>query len=137
MLRGCPTGETAQVSLGLSGAVPEKARLVKVTRPNGGPAQLVDIPGASIAAGSIRYGVEDGGPLDEDGVRNGEVVDPVLVLVPEDATVPPVIPPVTPPVTPPGQVAPVPVDHPGLLALMGLALALFGFTRIRKQRARG
>ena len=78
-------------------------------------------------------------------VRNGEVVDPVLVLVPEDATVPPVIPPVTPPVTPPitppitppGQVAPVPVDHPGLLALMGLVLALFGFTRIRKQRARG
>ena len=137
VLRGCPTGETAQVSLGMSGAVPEKARLVKVTRPNGGPAQLADIPGASFAAGSIRYGVEDGGPLDEDGVRNGEVVDPVLVLVPEDATVPPVIPPVTPPVTPPGQVAPVPVDHPGLLALMGLVLALFGFTRIRKQRARG
>lgn len=41
-----------------------------------------NIPGAQISGNTATYQVQDGGPLDGDGQANGQVVDPVALLVP-------------------------------------------------------
>ena len=45
-----------------------------------------DVPGAQLSGNTATYQVQDGGPLDGDGQRNGQVVDPVALLVPNAPT---------------------------------------------------
>ena len=102
--------------------LPANSRVMKVHTAADGKRQVSEIAGASMAGGVVRYTVTDGGPLDEDGLVNGAIVDPVLVAVPADVVVPP------------SQAAtPVPTNQPLALLLVSMLL-MAGAALARRQR---
>lgn len=122
-LSGCDhAGFSAQVRLELPSDLPANSRVMKVHTAADGQTVVSEIAGASIAGGAVRYSVTDGGPLDEDGLVNGTIVDPVLVAVPADVVVPP------------SQAAtPVPTNQPLALLLVSMLL-MAGAALARRQR---
>jgi len=71
------------------------------------------IPGATIVESVVSYSVKDGGELDQDGVANGVIVDPVSVALSQAVVTGTPIP--TLPVT-----------------FLGLLSALIGWAGVRK-----
>uniref|UniRef100_UPI001FE1A936 choice-of-anchor U domain-containing protein n=1 Tax=Thermus islandicus TaxID=540988 RepID=UPI001FE1A936 len=69
-------GGTLTVSLTFPQAIPAGAVLMKYLNNNWQP-----VPNAQISGNTATYKVQDGGPLDADGQANGQVVDPVALLV--------------------------------------------------------
>jgi hypothetical protein len=122
-LSGCAhEGFSAQVRLEVPADLPANSRVMKVHTAADGKRQVSEIAGASMAGGVVRYTVTDGGPLDEDGLVNGAIVDPVLVAVPADVVVPP------------SQAAtPVPTNQPLALLLVSMLL-MAGAALARRQR---
>lgn len=114
-------GVSAQVRLELPADLPANSRVMKVHTAADGQTVVSEIAGASIAGGIVRYSVTDGGPLDEDGLVNGAIVDPVLVAVPADVVVPP---------SPAAR--PVPANQP--LALLLLSLLLMAGAAVARRR---
>ncbi|BCZ90415.1 choice-of-anchor U domain-containing protein [Thermus thermophilus] len=76
-----PQGGTLTVTLTFPSPIPQGAVLKKY---QGNAWQ--DVPGAQLSGNTATYQVQDGDPLDGDGQRNGQVVDPVALLVPNAPT---------------------------------------------------
>jgi hypothetical protein len=107
----CGEGEIITVQLDYGQAIPAGARLFKFDE-----AGRTTAVSATIAGSVVSYTVSDGGPLDADGAVNGEIVDPVgLVLVPAEV---------------PG------LSTGATAALAALVLALAVFFLYRRPRAR-
>ena len=72
----CPPGGIVSITWGFpTSPTLAGAQLWKLSR----LAAAASVPGAVITPGRVRYGIQDGGPFDADGLVNGEVVDPVAV----------------------------------------------------------
>jgi hypothetical protein len=69
-------GGSLTVTLTFPQAIPQGAVLKKYLNND-----WRDIPGVQLSGSTATYQVEDGGPLDADGQANGQVVDPVALLV--------------------------------------------------------
>lgn len=76
---GCDVDSTLTVTLAYPSAIPANAVLMKFN-PNAIP-QWFPV-GASIQGNTITYTIRDGEAGDDDGVKNGRVVDPVALAVP-------------------------------------------------------
>jgi hypothetical protein len=70
-------GGSLTVTLTFPQAIPQGAVLKKYLNND-----WRDIPGVQLSGSTATYQVVDGGPLDADGQANGQVVDPVALLVP-------------------------------------------------------
>ena len=70
-------GGSLTVTLTFPQAIPQGAVLKKYLN-----SVWRDIPGVQLSGSAATYQVVDGGPLDADGQANGQVVDPVVLLVP-------------------------------------------------------
>jgi hypothetical protein len=70
-------GGSLTVTLTFPQAIPQGAVLKKYLN-----SAWRDIPGVQLSGSTATYQVVDGGPLDADGQANGQVVDPVALLVP-------------------------------------------------------
>lgn len=85
----CATpGEEATVSLSLAGQVsdPSTAKVYKKTAAG----TITDITDQTVITNqsgrtTISYGLADGGALDDDGIVNGTIVDPIYVTVPTES----------------------------------------------------
>ncbi len=76
-----PRGGTLTVTLTFPNPIPQGAVLKKYLNNT-----WQDVPGAQLSGSSATYQVRDGGALDADGQANGQVVDPVALLVSNTST---------------------------------------------------
>ncbi|QIL83549.1 hypothetical protein G7047_29110 [Diaphorobacter sp. HDW4A] len=125
-LLDCATpGFEASIVLTLPAPPPTGSKLMKVSTDANGKKIATEITHAILTGNTVSYRVTDGGALDEDGLVNAAIIDPVLIASPAAI--------VTPPITP--TVQPVPVDHPLMLALVALLVGGWGAWRQRRARA--
>ena len=109
-LEGCSVGETIQISVDFEMVFAPGSTVHKIDPVSGWSAA---IPGATIVESVVSYSVKDGGELDQDGVANGVIVDPVSVALSQAVVTGTPIP--TLPVT-----------------FLGLLSALIGWAGVRK-----
>ncbi|MBB1391187.1 hypothetical protein H5185_17470, partial [Shewanella sp. SG44-6] len=78
---GLEVGSTISVTINFGGTVPEDAVLLKVNA-DGSTVEVESADWELIGDNLVQVSITDGGYLDEDGVKDGAIIDPVTVGVP-------------------------------------------------------
>ena len=119
-LVGCDKGSTVRVSVTWPQAMKGVTKYSTLTK-------RYFAPDNAVASGQVTsFDVTDGAAGDEDGVANGEIVDPVAGTT--DASTPPVV-------TPGVNATPVPTLSEWALIAMSLLMAGFGVRMVRRRTA--